>query len=218
MRWGLAALLALAGCGGAMALAAGSMSRSFPPALAQPAAKSTSAKLEPVAEADSKGRVFLTEADARRAAEKGLLPVGVRSILHVPRQLSYGDFSWDDEGVPAGELAIWVDVDRQMISVFRAGHEIGTAVALYGMDGKETPLGRFPIKAKRADYVSRTYDAPMPYSLWLTDDGVAVHASPVREGRATNGCVGVPLNFARQLFETAEIGDVVEVVSSRRQG
>lgn len=160
------------------------------------------------------GRVLLSASEARRGAALGLIPEGARSILDIEKTLHHGEFRWNDTGIPPGKLAVRVDVDRQLISVFRGGHEIGTAVALYGTDGKATPLGRFPIKAKRADYRSRTYDAPMPYSLWLTDDGVAVHGSQVRDGRATNGCVGVPIEFARLLFEEARVGDVVEIVAS----
>ena len=160
-------------------------------------------------------RVFLSPDDAQRGAKLGLLPSGVRSILKVQETLHHGDFQWDDADVPPGRLAIRVDVGRQLVSVFRAGHEIGTAVVLYGTDQKATPLGHFPIKAKLPDYHSRTYDAPMPFSLWLTDSGVAVHGSSVRNGRATNGCVGVPIEFARLLFEAANVGDVVEIVASR---
>ena len=160
-------------------------------------------------------RVFLSPKDAERGARLGLLPEGVRSILKVQKMLRHGEFEWDDIGIPSGKLVIRVDVDRQLLSVFRGGHEIGTAVILYGVDGKATPIGRFPIKAKIADYHSRTYDAPMPYTLWLTDDGVAVHGSSVRSGRATNGCVGVPIDFARHLFAVANVGDQVEIVSSR---
>lgn len=164
--------------------------------------------------APQQGRVFLSADDAQRGARDGLLPAGVRSILDVRQTLQHGDFRWNEAEVPAGELAIRVDVDRQLVSVFRAGHEIGTAVVLYGADGKPTPLGKFPIKSKHADYHSRTYDAPMPWSMFLTDDGVAVHGSNVRWGRASNGCVGVPEEFARRLFAAAKVGDVVEVVAS----
>lgn len=159
-------------------------------------------------------RIFLSEADAERAYRQGLLPAGVHSILNLDRTMRHGEFHWNDDGVPPGELSIRVDIRRQLVSVFRAGHEIGAAVVLYGADGKETPLGRFPVLRKSEDYRSRAYDAPMPYSLWMTNDGVALHGSSVDQGRATNGCVGVPLGFARLLFGAAEVGDVVEVVRS----
>jgi lipoprotein-anchoring transpeptidase ErfK/SrfK len=52
----------------------------------------------------------------------------------------------------------------------------------------------------------------MPYTLRLTNDGVSIHASDVRWGAATHGCIGVPLAFAQRLFEAATVGDEVSVV------
>ena len=99
-----------------------------------------------------------------------------------------------------------IDLTRQLMSVFRGGHEIGSAVILYGTDGKPTPTGSFSILEKDADHYSHSYDAPMPYMLRLTNDGVAIHGSNVREGYATHGCIGVPLDFARLLFAAATQG------------
>jgi lipoprotein-anchoring transpeptidase ErfK/SrfK len=98
--------------------------------------------------------------------------------------------------------------------VFRGGHEIGTAVALYGADSKRTPVGEFPIQWKGKDHRSSLYDAPMPYTLRLTGDGVAIHGSDVRWGAATHGCIGVPSEFARRLFAEAKIGDRVVILHS----
>jgi len=136
----------------------------------------------------------------------------IRSVLNVTDPMHYGDYVWDEQGVPDGPVQIRVDLTTQIISVFRGGHEIGSAVILYGSDGKPTPLGRFPVLQKDADYHSRTYDAPMPYMLRLTDDGVAIHGSHVRRGWATHGCIGVPLAFARLLFEHVRPGDMVTIV------
>lgn len=137
---------------------------------------------------------------------------GVSTLLDVRRPLAYGQYRWDDRGVPSGAIRIRVDRTAQLISVFRGRDEIGTAVILYGVNAKPTPLGKFPILDKRRDYWSRTYDAPMPYALRLTNDGVAIHASDVRRGRGTNGCIGLPDAFARKLFEQAKPGDIVEIV------
>jgi lipoprotein-anchoring transpeptidase ErfK/SrfK len=126
--------------------------------------------------------------------------------------MRYGDYRWDDKGVPTGPIWVRVDLRSQLISVFREGHEIGTAVILYGADGLPTPTGKFPILAKLKDHRSATYDAPMPYTLRLTGDGVAIHASDVRRGYATHGCIGVPADFAARLFAAASIGDEVLVV------
>ena len=123
--------------------------------------------------------------------------------------MSYGDYRWDEQGVPAGPVWIRVDLKSQIISIFRSGHEIGTAVILYGADGVPTPTGKFPILAKLKDHRSATYDAPMPYTLRLTGDGVSIHASNVRWGYATHGCIGVPADFAAKLFDAASVGDEV---------
>jgi lipoprotein-anchoring transpeptidase ErfK/SrfK len=54
----------------------------------------------------------------------------------------------------------------------------------------------------------------MPYTLRLTDDGVSIHGSTVRWGAATHGCIGVPLEFARRLFEASRVGDDVLIVAA----
>jgi len=133
----------------------------------------------------------------------------VSSVLKISRPMQFGDFVWDDKGVPEGPTWVRVDVARQLISVFRGEHEIGSAVILYGAESKPTPGGAFTVLQKAKDYHSRTYDAPMPFMLRLTDDGVAIHASNVREGFATHGCIGIPREFARRLFAEARVGDAV---------
>jgi lipoprotein-anchoring transpeptidase ErfK/SrfK len=159
-------------------------------------------------------RVRPSPAEFAVAAKAGLVPADARSLLRVDHKMRYGEFVWNEHGVPAGQLRIFIDLRTQLISVFRAGHEIGSAVVLYGADGYETPLGEHPIRGKARHYQSLAYDAPMPFSLWLTEDGVAIHASEVRGGRATHGCIGVPPEFAELLFAAARVGDPVQVVRS----
>ena len=57
----------------------------------------------------------------------------------------------------------------------------------------------------------------MPFTLRLTEDGVAIHGSDVRWGRATHGCVGVPLQFAEKLFGEVNKGDQVLIISDRHK-
>jgi hypothetical protein len=139
----------------------------------------------------------------------------VRSVLNITAPMQFGDFVWNEDHIPAGPIWVRIDLSRQLLSVFRGGHEIGSAVILYGTDGKPTPTGDFTVLQKSADYVSHTYDAPMPYSLRLTNDGVAIHGSSVREGYATHGCIGVPVTFARLLFSAASKGDFVVILPAK---
>jgi lipoprotein-anchoring transpeptidase ErfK/SrfK len=160
----------------------------------------------------SSERVELSEAQLIQAKATGVIDREVKTLLNVQKRLSHGDFVWNDRKVPKGPVWVRVDLNSQLVSVFRAGHEIGTAVILYGAEEKQTPSGVFPVLWKAADHHSSLYDAPMPYTLRLTNDGVAIHGSDVRWGAATHGCIGVPLEFARRLFNEVRTGDEVLVV------
>ncbi len=135
----------------------------------------------------------------------------IHSLLNVRQRLRYGEFVWNEAHVPPGRIWVRIDLGRQLMSVFRGGDEVGTAVILYGADEKPTPRGRFPVLARLKDHRSSLYDAVMPYTLRLTGDGVAIHGSNVRRGAATHGCVGVPTAFAAHLFAVVRVGDPVVI-------
>jgi lipoprotein-anchoring transpeptidase ErfK/SrfK len=139
----------------------------------------------------------------------------VKRVLPIIGPFRHGDYVWDDKDVPAGPIVITVDLAAQTLSVFRDGYEIGAAVILYGADNMMTPLGTFPITQKDADHWSNLYDAPMPYMLRLTNDGVAIHGSDVELGSATHGCIGVPNKFAALLFGQAKLGDRVIITRGK---
>ena len=164
------------------------------------------------------GRIFLTNAQVHQALVSGTIDHPVKSLLDVQMPLRFGEYRWNDTAVPNGPTWIRIDLGSQLISIFRAGHEIGTAVIVYGGDNKETPVGKLHILGKAQHHRSSLYDAEMPYTLRLTNDGVSIHGSSVRWGAATHGCIGVPLEFARRLFGATRVGDEVLIVpvASRR--
>jgi lipoprotein-anchoring transpeptidase ErfK/SrfK len=147
-------------------------------------------------------------------------PFVIKSILPIEGTIRYGDWFWDESAAPsAGKLVITVDLDARVISAFRDGHEIGTAVVLVGTQEHPTPLGTFPILTKERDNVSEKYnDAPMPWTLRLTWEGIAIHGSPVMNGYASHGCIGVPDDFAARLFAAAKRGDKVIITRGRMIG
>ena len=175
-------------------------------------AKNAGSSVPPAADPN---RITLDPAQVRQAIAAGGFQTPPVSLLRVDGAMRYGEFRWSEQGIPQGPVTIRVDLRTQILSVFRAGHEIGTAVILYGADKKETPLGTFPVLWKGRDHVSSLYDAPMPFTLRLTGDGVAIHGSNVRWGAATNGCIGAPTEFARLLFDEVKVGDKVTIVRSR---
>lgn len=141
----------------------------------------------------------------------------IKHILPIQGAMHMGEFHWDETAAPkTGKVIITVDLAAQVISIFRDGYEIGTAAVLYGADAKPTPTGVYPITQKDAKHVSNIYDAPMPYMLRLTNDGISIHASDVRDGYMTHGCIGVPTAFAKKLFDAVRLGDTVIVTRGEK--
>jgi lipoprotein-anchoring transpeptidase ErfK/SrfK len=140
----------------------------------------------------------------------------LKRVLDTGGPIRFGDWFWDEKGVPAGPVVITIDLQAQVLSIFRDGYEIGTAAIIYGADGMPTPLGTFPILQKDADHVSNIYvGAPMPYMLRLTWDGVSIHGAPIDPTYATHGCIGVPTPFAKKLFGATKLGDKVIVTNGK---
>ena len=165
-----------------------------------------------------KDRVMLDEAQVEQALASRTVDRPIKSLLKVRGPLQFGDYQWNDKSIPPGPTWIRVDLGTQILSVFRAGHEIGTAVIVYGGDNKQTPPGKLRILAKARDHVSSLYDAPMPFTLRLTGDGVSIHGSTVASGKATHGCIGVPLVFAERLFDATKVGDEVLIIPPSKAG
>lgn len=138
-------------------------------------------------------------------------PFVIKRVLPITGPIKYGEWHWDDEGVPDGPLVMTVDLDARVLSVFRGGYEIGATAVMLGTDNHPTPLGVFPILSKERHNVSEKYgDAPMPWTLRLTWDGIAIHGgSEVERGFASHGCIGTPNEFVSRLFAIAKKGDKV---------
>lgn len=142
----------------------------------------------------------------------------IKRILPITGPIRYGEWHWDDAGVPEGPIVITVDLDARVLSVFKGGYEIGATAVLLGTQEKPTPLGVFPITQKKRHHVSNLYGAPMPYMQRLTDDGISIHASNVENGYASHGCIGTPPPFAAKLFATTKSGDKVYITRGKKIG
>ena len=140
----------------------------------------------------------------------------IKRILPITGPIKYGEWHWDEKDVPPGPLVITVDLDARVLSVFRGGYEIGATAVLLGFGETPTPLGVFPVKWKDADHHSSTYDnAPMPFTMNLTPDGVSVHGTTVEKGYASHGCIGVPNDFARKIFAITPVGTKVYITRGK---
>lgn len=127
-------------------------------------------------------------------------------------QLAPGGWVWAAQVAPAGPILIYVDLSRQLATVYRNGVRIGVSTVSSGMPGHETPTGVFTILQKDAKHRSNVYhNAPMPYQQRLTWDGVALHAGGLPGYPESHGCVHLPYGFSRELFGFTTLGATVVI-------
>lgn len=80
-----------------------------------------------------------------------------------------------------------------------------------GMPGHRTPPGLFRVQWKdRNHHSSLFHNAPMPYSVFFTDTGIAFHEGSL--SRASHGCIHLGHNAAATFFNKLSVGQVVQVV------
>ena len=137
----------------------------------------------------------------------------VSSSLALARQaekLQPGDWVWAPRIARSGPVLVYVDLGRQVATVYRNGVRIGVTTVSSGKEGHATPTGVFTILQKDPDHHSSKYDdAPMPFQQRLTWEGVAMHAGNLPGYPASHGCVRLPLAFSKLLFGTTPMGGTV---------
>lgn len=109
-------------------------------------------------------------------------------------------------------MFLMVSLRKQRISVFDSTGRVAEAPISSGRIGFSTPTGVFSVLEKKRTHFSNLYeDAPMPNMQRLTWSGVALHAGALPGYPASHGCVRLPHNFSRQLFDMTKLGTRVVV-------
>ena len=126
--------------------------------------------------------------------------------------LKPGEFIWEEEIAPQGPMLVVVNLAAQRAYVYRNGVRIGVSTISSGRKGYRTPTGIFTILQKHKVHFSNLYDdAPMPYMQRLTWSGIAMHAGNLPGYPASHGCIRLPLEFSRLLFEDTTMGMTVVI-------
>lgn len=132
----------------------------------------------------------------------------------------------DGAGEQSGKY-IQVDLDRQVLMAYEDDNLVHEFHAVTGSCAKWTHPGTYQIDRKVEDYVSQTYDVEMPYTMFFTDDGKAIHGTSfatirsflhayVSDNVGSKGCVGISNSNARTMFEWAPVGTPVVILRSER--
>jgi lipoprotein-anchoring transpeptidase ErfK/SrfK len=141
---------------------------------------------------------------------------------------AYAQDAQDAQGPAAsGAKKIAVDLDRQVLTAYEGEEMVHEFDAVTGSCAKWTHPGTYQIMRKVKDYTSKTYGSKMPYTMFFTDDGKAIHGtsfatvrsylhSYVSDSVGSKGCVGLGDDDAKTMFEWAPKGTTVVILPSER--
>lgn len=125
----------------------------------------------------------------------------------------------------SAELLIHIDKSTQRMSVAVNGRPLYHWPVSTGTRGYDTPTGSFRPFRMEIDHTSDEWDdAPMPYSIFFTKTGIAVHGTNERRslGRAvSHGCVRLSVRNAATLWSLVKqekMANTTVVVSGRIPG
>jgi len=130
-----------------------------------------------------------------------------------PEDLGEKEFVWDPDASPSGPVVVLVSLTEQRAYVYRNGILIGYCNVSTGKPGHETPTGVFTILQKDKDHVSSIYNAKMPYTERLTWSGICLHAGGLPGYPSSHGCIHMPLEFSKDLFEMEHLGATVVIAN-----
>jgi lipoprotein-anchoring transpeptidase ErfK/SrfK len=117
-------------------------------------------------------------------------------------------------GAPCGtSAAACVSLGSQRAWLMRAGQvTYGPTPITSGKPGQRTPPGTFHVLWKDKNHRSSIFNnAPMPYSVFFTNSGIAFHEGSLRSPSA--GCIHLSRSAAQTFFNTLSVGQVVQVVN-----
>lgn len=157
--------------------------------------------------------VLLLAVAAPVAAAVPVWGAGTSSPVDTPPDaLKPGEWIWGGDSRALGPMAVVVSLTEQRAYAYRNGMLVAVSTVSTGKTGHETPTGVFTILQKDKDHRSNLYNnAPMPYQQRLTWGGVALHAGGLPGYPESHGCVHLPTEFARLLFDASSMGMTVVV-------
>lgn len=142
----------------------------------------------------------------------GMPALAQNAPMHeVAASLRPGQYRWmPDANRAASEVVVSLALQRAY--VYRGDALVGVASVSTGRRGKATPVGDYTILQKARWHRSNLYsNAPMPFMQRLTWDGIALHAGHNPGYAASHGCIRLPPEFARVLFDVIPMGARVTV-------
>ena len=121
-----------------------------------------------------------------------------------------------------------VNLSRRKLFAYAGPKVVFEYDCVIGRAGHETEAGFFHIFRKEAMHHSHAYgNTPMPYSMFFSEDGKAIHGTPLAGLRSyagnlglgglipavgSHGCVGLSNDDAKELYESTPSHTLVEII------
>jgi len=126
--------------------------------------------------------------------------------------------------VTAAAKEIRVYIEPQTLVALENGKEVYSFDIVSGQPGKETTLGNFDVLRKHEKYTSKAYGSEMPYTMFFSTDGKAIHGTQMsvlrsylhaylNESVGSKGCIGLTDDNAQALFDWAPIGTPIIILA-----
>ena len=110
--------------------------------------------------------------------------------------------------------SIVISLAEQRLYAYSGTELVAWSNVSTGKAGHETPVGTFKITQKHIDHYSSIYNnAPMPYFMRLTNDGVGLHAGQLPGYAASHGCIRLPMGMVKELYQHTPSGTEVHVIA-----
>ena len=127
-----------------------------------------------------------------------------------PKRLKPGQYLWRDVPDSAGQQRVVVSLSDQLAYLYRGNTLAAVTTISSGTEKNPTPTGIFRVLQKKPMHHSRKYDnAPMPFTQFIDQYGIALHAGHIPGRPASHGCVRLPKQFAAKLFSVTDVGTPV---------
>ena len=126
------------------------------------------------------------------------------------------------ETAAAKEIRVYIE--PQTLVALENGKEVYSFDIVSGQPGKETTLGNFDVLRKHEKYTSKAYGSEMPYTMFFSSDGKAIHGTQMsvlrsylhaylNESVGSKGCIGLTDDNAQALFDWAPIGTPIIILA-----
>ena len=128
------------------------------------------------------------------------------------KTLKPGQYLWRDVPESAGPERVVISLTEQLAFLYRGDTLMAVATISTGTEGRDTPTGIFSVRDKKPFHRSKKYDnAPMPFTQFIDQYGIAMHGGYNPGYPASHGCIRLPVAFAKKLFAVTGIGTPVYI-------